>query len=291
MKSIYKTPEGKRLILECYDRLFNKLNVKFESRYINTRFGKTHLLIGGQKTAEPLVIFHGGQILNPVELKTFEELAKNYRIYAPDTIGQPGNSDETKLSSKNDDLGKWVVDLLDELDIKKAAFIATSVGGGILMKLSAYAPERISKAVFIVPMGLGYGSYIKMFFKIVIPMFLYSRSPSKEKLIHAIEAMYYNKDEICEDMLLNFEYILQHTYLIPNAIRPPSKKELIKFTAPAMLIAAENDILHPAKTIVHKAKKNISNLIKIKIIKKSGHVINEINMQEILKDIIKFLGN
>ena len=84
MKLVYRTPQGKQLMLELYDRTIKKLSFQFESRYINTRFGKTHLLIGGEKSSEPLITFQGGNGINPFDLKEFEKLTQNYRIYAPD---------------------------------------------------------------------------------------------------------------------------------------------------------------------------------------------------------------
>ncbi len=291
MKSVYKTPEGKRLILGLYDQMLKKLKFQFESMYINTRFGKTHLLIGGQKTSEPIITFQGGNSVNPLDLIEFESLTKKYRVYAPDTIGQPGKSDETRLSPKNDDYGKWAVDLLDDLGIKKANFIGMSFGGGILMRLAAYAPERISKAIFINPMAIGLGSMIKMIYKLVFPNISYIRHPSKKNLIHALEALVANKNEISEIMLENYGCIFQNSTIVDAPIKPPRKKELIKFTAPSMLIASENDIMFPANKIVPKAKKNISNLMKIRIIDKGSHIINERNMKEINEEIFKFLEN
>lgn len=53
MKSIYKSPLGKEKILRIYDKLQSRLDTKFESRYVDTRFGKTHILVGVMKQHHP----------------------------------------------------------------------------------------------------------------------------------------------------------------------------------------------------------------------------------------------
>lgn len=69
MKSIYKSTIGKEKILDIYNKLQTQLNTKFESRYIDTRFGKTHILVDGDESAPPIICFHGGNVVNPVTLK------------------------------------------------------------------------------------------------------------------------------------------------------------------------------------------------------------------------------
>lgn len=41
MSSIYRSQHGKNQILNMYDKLQSQIDTKFESRFIDTRFGKT----------------------------------------------------------------------------------------------------------------------------------------------------------------------------------------------------------------------------------------------------------
>lgn len=49
--SIYRTPEGEAEIHVIYDRQLARLNLPFESRFVNTRFGVTHVLVLGPEAA------------------------------------------------------------------------------------------------------------------------------------------------------------------------------------------------------------------------------------------------
>ena len=43
-KAVYKNAKGKALVQDLYDKQVKALNIDFENIYIDTRFGKTHLL-------------------------------------------------------------------------------------------------------------------------------------------------------------------------------------------------------------------------------------------------------
>lgn len=76
-----------------------------------------------------------------------------YRIYAPDTIGHPGKSAETRLSPKDNNYGQWLSDVMDGLGLDRAAFLGGSYSAGIILRLAAYCPRRITKMALFVPSG------------------------------------------------------------------------------------------------------------------------------------------
>lgn len=60
--------------------------------YIDTSFGKTHLIETGNFYGKPLLVFHGGNVTTAYNLKYCDFLLKEFYIYAVDTIGHPGKS-------------------------------------------------------------------------------------------------------------------------------------------------------------------------------------------------------
>ena len=286
MKTIYKDPEGKKQLLELYDKMKNELVTKFDSTYVETRFGKTHILVGGNEDAEPLVCFHGGNVVNPITLKWFEPLAKKYRLYAPDTIGHPGKSDECRLNPRSNQYAQWVCDFMDGLGLTKAKFIGPSYGGGILIRLAAFAPERIEKAVFLVPSGIAGGKISNMMKKILIPLAIYKMIPSDENLLKACQEMFDTKIE--PELLLQIKYVYDYVKLETTFPSYATKEELKNYKAPTLLFAAENDVFFPANEVIPKAREIFPTLSKTVTLKNASHFQNERNLKIIIEEIEEF---
>ncbi|MBB4825637.1 pimeloyl-ACP methyl ester carboxylesterase [Sporosarcina luteola] len=288
MKTIYKSPEGKKKIIEMYDKLYNKLDRNFESIFVPTRFGQTHILAGGNPQADPLICFHGGNVVNPITLKWFEPLAEHYRLYAPDTIGHPGKSDEVRLHPKSDEYAQWVCDIMDGLGISQAKFIGPSYGGGILIRLAAYAPERIEKAVLLVPSGIAGGKMTNMLHKILLPLTLYKLFPTEKNLIRASQAMF--DAEIDADLLLQIKYVYDYVKLETVFPSYATKEELSNYQAPTLLFAAENDVFFPAKDVIPRAKEVFPSLTKAITLEGACHYQNDRALTMIMKEIELFFA-
>ena len=91
-KTIYKSEEGKKKVLYLYDQQIGRLNVPYKDIYVETSFGKTHLIETGCPQGEPLLVFHGGNATTAYNLLACSFLFRDFRIYAVDTIGQPGKT-------------------------------------------------------------------------------------------------------------------------------------------------------------------------------------------------------
>jgi hypothetical protein len=143
--SIYRSPQGRAEILRIYDEALARLGVEYEELTVDTRFGDTHVLATGFEDTPPVVILPGGNFLNPTCLGWFVPLAKDHRLYAPDIIGQPGNSTQERLSSGGDGYAWWVEDAMDGLGLEQSPFVGVSYGAGIALRTMGYAPERVSR--------------------------------------------------------------------------------------------------------------------------------------------------
>jgi len=267
--SIYKNADGRAAIRRCYDEFVAELGVPIGERTVRTRFGDTHVLVAGPELAPPLVIFHGGNVVNPVSLRWFLPLIHEFRVYAPDTIGHPGKSAETRVSPRDCSYGQWVVDLLDGLGLEKAPMIGPSYGGGILLRTAAFAPERIAKAVLLVPASVAHGPLWPMLTGIVIPMLRYRLFPRRARLAGAVMPMF---TEAPDGRLLD---LIHHVYLDvvlePGMPKTATRAELAGFAAPTLLLAAEKDIFFPASRVVPRAKEIIPNLVRCEVIRGSCH--------------------
>ena len=101
-ESIYKSSEGEAEIRALYDEALAELGPGHESLTVETRYGDTHVVAVGPEGGPPVVFLPGGNFLNPTCLRWFLRLAVDYRVYAPDLVGQPGRSAQERPSAGGD---------------------------------------------------------------------------------------------------------------------------------------------------------------------------------------------
>lgn len=267
--SIYRTAAGEAEIKAHYEQELARLDLPVQRAVLPTRYGETHLLIAGPEGAPPILLFHGGNVTNPLTLAWFRPLAERFRIYAPDTIGHPGLSAQTRLSPRDDSYGRWAVDLLDALDLGRAALVGPSYGAGIILRAAALAPERISHAALLVPSGIALGPLAPMLRKIILPLLAYRLRPSRAALRRAVQPMF---SEAAEEPVLDaLEAVYRHVRLERELPRLATADELVRFTAPTLLLAAERDIFFPAARVLPRAREIIPNLVVAETLPGSGH--------------------
>ncbi|WP_156946347.1 hypothetical protein [Clostridium akagii] len=54
-KSVYKSAKGEKIVRKMYDKQVLALNIEFEDIYVDTRFGKTHLVKTGNQNGKPIL--------------------------------------------------------------------------------------------------------------------------------------------------------------------------------------------------------------------------------------------
>lgn len=258
--SIYKSEEGKKKIQAYYESYLDLFDVPFEREYVETRFGKTHMLVTGHVDGKPLFILQGGNCINPMTLYWFSPLLSKYRIYAPDTIGHPGFSAESRISAKDESFALWISDLMEHYKVGHCAFIGPSYGGGIILRLAAHFPEKIACSVLVAPAGLRLGSKIKMITKILIPMLWFCMTSSTKQLQKITDVMSFNSMKEIDQSIIG--EIFSHVKLEQNMPKLTEKAELVHYHSPTMVLIGTKDIFFPYKKFLAKAEEMIPNLVK-----------------------------
>lgn len=267
---IYKSKEGKRQSLALYDMQLKKLNVPFEDIYVKTSFGKTHLVETGDKAGKPLLVFHGGNSTTAYNLLMCRFLLNDFHVYAVDTIGHPGKSDEVCLSHRGYDYGKWAGEVIEGIGYDKISCFGGSFGGGILAKLMCVAPEKVEKAVLLVPAGINNAIPVSSV-KMMIPLIQYRIAKQDKYLIKTALYMALWENVLDED---TFDILKDSFDNVKTKVGMPTNVEAEKmqrYHSPALVIAGEKDCLFPAARVLYRAKQIIPNCQTVEL-KGSGHM-------------------
>jgi pimeloyl-ACP methyl ester carboxylesterase len=270
--SIYRSDAAREAVERLYDLALTRVPFATESRMVATRFGDSHVLAAGPVDAPPVVVFQGGNVVNPLTLAWFAPLADQVRIYAPDTIGQPGKSAGQRISANDTSLGDWATDVLDGLGLLSASFVGISYGAGVLLRLAAAHPERIDRAVLVVPAGIAdvpLGSMLKL-----AAGYLSYRAIPRRSIVAATVRQLTGPDPdplMVESTALAFRGTQLDTEMPRNA----TADELRGLSAPVMVFAGERDPLFRPARILPRARELFPSLVAAETLTGCAHILSE----------------
>ena len=170
--SIYNSPEIEASFLEIYDAKLEEWPVPYESVFVDTAYGKVHVIVSGPQDAPPLLLFHASGVAGWSWLYNVEELNTHYRTYAIDTLGDAGKSVLNDIGNYPQDgqaQGELYTEITDNLGIERAYVVGASEGGFIGTNYALYVPERVEKLVLLGPMG--YAGTNASVFRIMLAQF------------------------------------------------------------------------------------------------------------------------
>jgi pimeloyl-ACP methyl ester carboxylesterase len=152
--SAFKTPDGEAKFRAAYDKQMRLWPVPYEEIEVHSRFGTTHVVVCGPKTAPPLLLLHGYMATLTMWLPNIAAFSKDYRVYAVDVMGQPSKSRPEEPIANVADFVSWVTATLDALHLDRVLLVGMSFGGWLALNYAVAAPERVRKLVLLSPGGL-----------------------------------------------------------------------------------------------------------------------------------------
>jgi len=155
--SIYFTPQVQTEMMAIYDAKLAQWPTPYESRYVDTTYGKVHIIISGPESAPPMLLLNAGQMSGWSWMTNVGALNEGYRTYAIDTIGEPGKSELSDINYFPKNGVEWsdlLVEITDKLGTRKAFVVGASNGGFLALNYAIHYPERIEKIALLGAMGL-----------------------------------------------------------------------------------------------------------------------------------------
>lgn len=301
-ESLYRSPRGYVALLRWYEAMLHKLPVAYAERTVKTRFGETYLIETGPQdsNAPPVVLLHGIMGNTMIWRPQYAALSQHHRVIAVDCIGEIGRSAPTRASWKSNTYGEWLVDVLDELGIEQASLVGLSKGASIIHKFSQLAPERISKAALISPMGLA---------NVRLPFYLQFLAVSATQLIQGLHSrafyrlmdarVFINKQGA--DVERWFMERSAHLYYITvryfsinlldsRLFRAFPVNQLKRLNAPTLVLVGEQDFFFHPQKLVARAKQVLPNLRDAAIIPQAGHAMHLDQPTLVNQHLLNFLG-
>lgn len=269
MKSLFKSAQGKQEVLSLYDQKLGELNINFEYIQVETSFGITNIIATGDTSLPPLIIIHGSNGCAPIALESYPNLSKRFRVYAVDVIAQPNKSAETRPSMKDEAYGKWMNEVINQLNITDVTLAGFSFGGLVILKTLENDESKIKQVFLSAPAYIVNGNPLRALFKIFIPMRRYMRSGKPKFVETFLKELFTDRDKFAIKYLSKvfMHFTMDFT---PVPVISNEKADLIK--TPITLIAAKQDVMFPGVKMIKRAKRIFPSLKKTVLLQNSKHV-------------------
>lgn len=152
---IFRSEEGARLLRERYRATLSGWPVPAEELTVPTPEGETFVLASGSTESPPLVLLHGSGGNATQWITGIGELARDFRVYAVDIIGEQGLSAPSRPPVGSDRYAVWLDAVLDGLGVDSAAFMGISLGSWLSLDYGMRRPNRVRRLALSCPPGLG----------------------------------------------------------------------------------------------------------------------------------------
>lgn len=267
--SLYKNEIGKKEILELYNAKLDELEVDYESILLNTKFGKTHVIVCGDEGNPPLILIHGSNGCAPIALETYPNLVNHFQVFAVDVLAQPNKSAETRLSMKDNSYGEWTNELIEQFNLNNVTLVGFSFGGLIILKTLLQGESKIKKVFLAAPAFVVNGNPLVLLLKVFMPMKRFMRTKNNKYLKSFLNALFTDRDEFAYTYLAKvFAYFNMDFTPVPVI----SKHEALNITTPITLFAAKNDLMFPGGKMKRRASKILPSIKQIILLTNSKHV-------------------
>lgn len=264
-QSLYKTEAGKAAVLDIYHQLLAKLTVPYEEVYLNTRYGRTHVIASGAASSPPLILLHGSGSNATMWVGDIAHYSTSYRVYAVDIPGDPGKSEDIRHSLKSPAYSEWMDDVLRALQLEKATLIGISLGAWMAVQYAVRHPGKVEKLVLISPSGIG-PQRMSFLFK-ALP-FLLMGEKGRDQLSRLVNGI----AELPEQSLQHSKIIARHFVFRSEKVPIFTDQELSRLSMPVLFIAGEKDVMLDSR----KSAKRLAALLpqaSIHLLPGEGHVL------------------
>lgn len=283
--SLFKSHEGEVKYLTAYDAALARWPVPYQAVDVETSFGTTHINVSGAADSPPLLLLHAFGFSSTQWWTNVAPLSRDFRVYAPDVIDQPGRSVRTRPLQTRPDYAAWLVEVLDKLKTGQIFLVGHSFGGWLALNLALAVPERIKRMVLLSPAA----SFVPLVPQFYLRGMAANLIPIRPVIYSMLQWMTYTPLDTSQANVEQFVLAVQHFKM--NHLKPPtvySDDELRQITIPTLLLIGDHEVVCNTKKVLERAKRLMLN-IETALVANGGHAFPVEQADSTNKQIMAFL--
>jgi pimeloyl-ACP methyl ester carboxylesterase len=277
--SVFKSEEGKQKIQSHYREILKRWPVANRSYSVRAHGIGTHIIESGSRGDPPLLLFHGTSSNSASWMADVPLWSQHFRVLAVDLPGEPGLSEDRRLSVSDASYVDWIGEIFHELSIPNASLVGMSLGSYAALKFATREPQKVSKLVLITTGGI-VPPKAGFIFKALLLLML-----GKWGIKRLNRMIYYNTQVPPE--VIDFATIVMQNFA-PNTTEALSlfrDEEILNLTMPVLFFGGTKDALIDSE----KTGRRLESLLphaEVNILADTGHAILG-KSEEILRFLVR----
>jgi pimeloyl-ACP methyl ester carboxylesterase len=288
---LYKSAEGRAICHESYDRAMELWSVAYQEEWVETAYGRTHIVISGPQGGKPIFLMAGLFADASMWYANAGALAEEHRVFAVDLPVYGGKSEVSERRITDiDDYTAWFSTILTHYHYEKAALAGLSYGSWLSLALAREMPERVSALMLLDPSE----TFAKMRKIMLWKGFKYFMLfPNRNKYTKFFDWMGggYSDPKLdiwFEHMLDVIEYGSVGMMDVPQH-RVYGPEELGMITMPVLVLAGGKPIIYKDPEAFAKATAAALPHAEIEIVPDTGHSLNMEKAEVVNRWMLRFL--
>jgi len=268
----------------AYDALLERWQVPVTALEVPGEFGTTRVNVCGPEDAPPLVLLHGGRTASPGWFANAAELSREHRLYAIDTMGDPGRSvNDGRPVASRADLMSWLDELIAALGLQNADYCGHSFGAWQALMYTLRAPRRVRRLVLLDPTQCFAGFKVSCLWHAALG---FLPGGSAENYL-----TWESRGAGLDPGWLAFQLLGS---AVPTgkliAARKPSAERLVALTNPVLVLLAERSRVHDVAKVRDVARRTLPHAVIETLPGVSHHMIPFERPKELNRRLLGFLG-
>jgi len=267
--SLYRSAAGYQQVVAHYDRTLQGMGIPYETEYVDTHFGPTHVVVSGQAQGKPVVLWHGLNANAATWAPWIPALAPAYRLYAVDTIGGMGKSAPLRPARKGPAYGQWAAEALAGLGLGQANMIGASNGGWLILKLGSVAPDRVGSAVLMSSAG-----FLPVSAGLVLRMIPRSLFKAPEEIARGLYELLSPPDLPPDPFYLDFFELMVRSGFRSESMAPALPDgEIAQLAAPVCLLMGQYEVSFNPYRALERGLRLLPDVVTAEIVPGVGHAM------------------
>lgn len=288
---LYEDVEAKAMAFASYDRAMELWPVKYEEDWVETEYGRTHVIVSGSAEAKPLFLIPGLFADATMWYANVGALAEGYRVCSLDLTVFGGKSEPaSKPVADVDDYAAWFKAVMDHYGYGVVSVAGLSYGSWLSLALAREIPKSIAAVIMLDPSE----SFVKMDGGIAWRGFWsFAVFPNRAKYAKFFDWIGggYSDPQVeiwFEHMLDVIEYGSVGMFDVPQH-RIYGAEELDMVTMPVLVMAGGKPILYKDPQAFAAAAAKALPRAEIEIVPGTGHSLNMEKADQVNARMIRFL--